>query len=278
MIKLLSLLFGLTVALSAPVGVGKSETFYGSTAGMAIDWSDPDVYVQDDVTWTTTYRDIYYNNYTEDRYENPYEAPVYSSFRSNACAVDAGGQVLVYYDIFYDDLVPDYKHTYINDMFVYGMQNEGVNTIFDRLYTLMGATENGTTKEKFYNGMKRYASLFGHTVTLTSGMSDANTLNVHYIKSRLRAKEVAVVFMSHFTLVTLSIEAGHTTAMQQRVDIPHAMMVYGFRDMYYLNANNQIIERNLYFYVNANFSLTNLTMVRADTLSAVDDIYMISVT
>lgn len=275
MIKLLSLLFGLVAALSAPVCVHTSETYYGSTAG--IDWSDPDVYVQNDVTWTTTYRDIYYSNYIEDRYENPYGTPTFRSSKESACAVDAGGNAFVYYDIFHDDLVPDYQHQYVSGLFTYGAQNDGVNTMFDRLYTLMGTTANGTTTQKFYNGMQRYASLFGHTVTLTSGMADSNTLNVHYIKSRLRAQEVGVVFARSFTLGILNSETGHTKVTQQKFDVEHAMLVYGFRDIYYLNANNQVLERNLYFYVYANIAGGSRMLLRADTLSSIDEIYMISI-
>ena len=121
--RLLGMLLVMVTASASVLAMG-----FGFAAADAIPRYAMDY--QGGISAGTTTRTVNFDDVDDDYYENPYEAPIFKNSYVGACAVDSGGNALVYYDRIYDDLVPDYKHNYVWGKFTYGTQNAGINNMF----------------------------------------------------------------------------------------------------------------------------------------------------
>ena len=269
MLKIVSIITGLICACctSLPFAPTKAETRYsldftgGSLTG-------------------TQERKIYYSSRVDDYYINPYKAPTFEASESNSCAVDTGGNAFVYYDRLYDDLVPNYSHTYVFGKFVYGQQNEGVTNMFSDLYVRMGSTSQGTTVDGFLKGMRSYASSRGHSITLEKVTGSYNNTNIEYIKTQLKQEKVAAIFMSGFSISSVggpSKRDGYDYVLHNIYDGHHVMLVYGYEDFNYFDSSGNLLLRDTYFYVSTGYVGASLALLNICILCNVDDMYLIDV-
>ncbi len=225
-------------------------------------------------------RDVYYTSKTIEEYINPYEAPSFKACKANACVVDAGGNVMVYYDRIFDELVPDYKHKYILGVFTYSAQTEGVNKMFDTLYDMMGTDYRGTSIPGFKSGMKAYAASRGHDINLTQFTGSYYNVNFEGLKKQLKAEKPAVIFLNTYSVTSFGdiVEnVGHDIIEHSTYSGAHAMMVYGFKDVYYYDEYARLKQRDTFLYVSTGFGSLPLAMIDITRLCTVDDIYITEV-
>lgn len=228
-------------------------------------------------------RDIYYSTKTDnDKYQNPYEAPTFSASRSDACVVNAGGNAIVYYDVIYDDLIPGYSHTYVwGEVFSYGVQNEAVTNMFGTLFEMMGSDPNrGTTIDGFKSGMTQYASSRGYGISITSATGNYYGVNLNYLKSQLKAENMAVIFLDTFNVIDsgdIEPHDGYDNITYYKHDGLHAMLVYGYREIYYYDVAGELTERDTYLYVSTGYSGIALGYLDITHFCQVEDIYIVEV-
>lgn len=227
-----------------------------------------------------TERNVYYSERTINQYENPYEAPTYSSTKPNACAVDVGGNALVYYDIKYDDLVPDYKHKYVWGGFHYGQQNEGVNNMYAELYDLMGTDSRGTSVQGFKDGLQQYTKSKGHTMQITPATGNFHNINMDFLKAQLEQEKMAAIFLDGFSITAfggLQPKDGYDVAIHYIYDGLHVMLVYGYIELSYYDASHNLIQKDTYLYASTGYISVTLAWVNIDRYCTVDDIYILEV-
>ncbi len=225
-------------------------------------------------------RDVYYTSKTIEDYVNPYKAPSFVTSQSNACVVEAGGNVMVYYDRIFDDLIPDYTHKYIFGKFTYGTQNEAVDNMFDTMYDMMGTTNDGTNIPGFKKGMKAYAASRGHDINLTQFTGSYYNVNFEGLKKQLKAEKPAVIFLNTYSVTSFGgiVEnVGHDIIEHTTFSGAHAMMVYGFKDIYYYDEDARLKQRDTFLYVSAGLDSISLVLLDITRLCIVDDIYITEV-
>ena len=230
----------------------------------------------------TQYREIYYSTKSDkdDMYVNPYKAPAFIPSRSNACAVHSGGNAIVYYDRIFDELIPDYTHKYVWGGFTYGTQNDAVDNMFWTLYDMMGTDSRGTTVEGFKSGMQQYVSSRGHSINITKSTGNYYGVNLDYLKRQLEQEKLAVVFLDTFSIVTFGgIEPyeGYDRIIHSTYNGQHVMLVYGYRDIYYYNANGSLKQRDTYLYVATGYSTAALAYLDITHYCTVDDVYILEI-
>lgn len=228
----------------------------------------------------TQTRDVYYSNKSEDEYVNPYKAPAFAASKPNACAVEAGGNAIVYYDRLFDDLIPDYKHKYVWGGFTYGTQNDAVDNMFSTLYDMMGTDSRGTTVDGFKSGMRQYVASKNHSINITQSTGNHCNVNMEYLKAQLQEEKVAAVFLDTFSIVAFGGFAerdGYDHIIHDTYSGLHVMLVYGYKDIHYYNANGSLAQRNTYLYVSTGYSGAPRGWVEITNFCVVDDIYVLEI-
>lgn len=214
-----------------------------------------------------------------DYYQTTYKSPSFKSNLTSACAVDVGGNILVYYDRIYPDLVPDYSYVLVFGKFSYGMQNEGVDNMFASLYTLMGTNEYGTTVQGFKDGMVAYASGKGRSISFSDASGSHYNVNIEALKEHLRQDKLAVIFLDTFSITTsggFSQTEGKDTILYDLYNGCHTMLVYGYRDYYYYDAAGNLIDRDTYLMVFTGFVAADLAYIYIDDYCTIDEVFTVN--
>ena len=225
-------------------------------------------------------RDVYYSSKTVDEYKSKYGAPTFISSKDNACAVTAGGKVLVFYDCRYDDIVPDYSPRFLYGTYIYGGQNDGIENMFDTLYSAMGTTSDGTTVEGFKSGMRQYVTSNNHGINITSTTGSYYNMNIDYLKSQLKTDTPAVVFFDTFSISTAGSFTeydGHDNIRHEKYGGHHTMLVYGYKDIVYYNADGSTKQRDFYLHVSTGVVGLPTALVDITHSCNVDDAYIMEV-
>ena len=225
-------------------------------------------------------RSVYYTSKTIEDYVNPYKAPSFITSKSNACAVEAGGNVMVYYDRIFDDLIPDYTHKYIFGKFTYGTQNEAIDNMFDTLYDMMGTDYRGTSIPGFKSGMKAYAASRGHDINLTQFTGSYYNVNFESLKKQLKAEKPAVIFLNTYSITAtedIIQHDGYDTITHYTYKGMHAMMIYGFKDIFYYDEDARLKQRDTFLYASTGSESLPLALLDITRLCTVDDIYITEV-
>lgn len=272
--RLLGMLLVMVTASASVLAMG-----FGFAAADAIPRYAMDY--QGGINTGTTTRTVNFDDVDDDDYyENPYEAPIFKNSYVGACAVDSGGNALVYYDRIYDDLVPDYKHNYLWGKFTYGTQNAGINNMFASLYQLMGTNDQGTTIPGFKSGLAAYVSGRGRTLTLTGATGSHYGVDIDYLKQQLKQEKMAVVFLNNFAITTFTGLERHDT--YDEIDYYtysgyHTVLVYGYWDIYYYDAAGNVIERDTYLLASTGFVGATLAYIYMDDYGTIDDAYIVDI-
>lgn len=225
-------------------------------------------------------RSVTYSTVNVDVYENPYEAPVFIPSLSNACVVEASGNAIAYYDIMFDELIEGYSHRYIWGKFTYGSQNDAVTNMFRSLANMMGLTEQGTTIDGFKSGMKQYVEGRGRNINLIQATGSYLNTDIDYLKSQLSQGKMAVMFFSGFSITAFgeySLGNGQSNMTYAIYDGHHAVVLYGYRDVYYYDADGGLIERDTFFYASTGYASVNLALVSISNFCNVDDVYVVDI-
>ncbi len=271
--RLLGMLLVMVTASASVLAMG-----FGFAAADAIPRYAMDY--QGGISAGTTTRTVNFDEVDDDYYENPYEAPVFKNSYVGACAVDSGGNALVYYDRIYDDLVPDYKHNYVWGKFTYGTQNAGINNMFASLYQLMDTNDQGTTIPGFKSGLAAYVSGRGRTLTLTGSTGSHYGVNIDYLKQQLKQEKMAVVFLNNFAIVpSIAFERTDNAdnITYSLYNGYHTVLVYGYRDIYYYDAAGNVIERDTYLLASTGFVGATLAYIYMDDYGTIDDAYIVNI-
>ena len=270
------LMASLLGVLNIPMGLASQpQATVNSETRYALD------YVQGGNLVSVEYRNVYYADSTNETYINPYEAPTFISSRANACAVEAGGNAIAYYDRLYDDLIPGYKHNYVWGKFTYGTQNDAVDNMFWSLYDLMGTNNSGTTVSGFKNGINSYVTGKGHASNIVDATGNYCNTDLNFLKSQLEQEKMAVIFIDTFSITPLAgiqNNDGYDVITHYVYSGCHAMLVYGYKDIFYYNDSGTLISRDTYLYAATGYAGTSLGLLNINNYCMVDDVYIVSIT
>ncbi|MBD5131285.1 MAG: hypothetical protein HDT28_01630 [Clostridiales bacterium] len=227
-------------------------------------------------------RTVEYSYYTKDRYVNQYSVSNFVvSGKVNACAVSAGGNICTYYDRLYSELIPNYQPYYFWGVFNYGSQNDGVNTMFNELYSRMGSDDSGTTVSGFKSGMTSYVNSKELSISFEQATGSYYNTDLDKIKSVIKQEKIAVIFMSNYTVTdenAINLYDSYSKISYNKFNGNHVMVVYGYYDIFYYAGSGSLVGRDTFLYVSTgDKNVLEHGLVNICSYTQVMDMYMVSI-
>lgn len=186
-------------------------------------------------SFTTSSETVYYTYRSYDGYALASQYPKYTEVGlASACAPIAGGNLIGYYDRFCTNLIPNFTPGIsVNDsIYIYSGQNSTINEMIYDLYDDMGTTSIGTTYDQFISGMQTYCSRAGYTFSYSDCMS-GGSLDYSYVKSEIDAGRPVALFVSQYTVSTVSLKDGYDSITNLHGTGNHVMAGFGYYDITY---------------------------------------------
>ncbi len=228
----------------------------------------------DSFTYTT--ESIYYTYRSENSYDMVRRHPAYIGFDgiTNACAPITGGNIIGFYDRYYENLIPNFiPGTLMGQHYLYKLQDANVNQAIVNLYNYMETNSNGqgTTIPQFRNGMITYCSSKNRNITFTSCMSGGN-LNYTTAKQQMEAGSPLAIFVDGYNVINLTLNAYYEGLDIMLSSFTHTMAGFGYKEITYtLTSGGQRLDR----YIAVATGLSNRTQgyfnISHNTL--IDEVY-----
>lgn len=161
---------------------------------------------------------------------------------SGGCAAVAGGNLIGYYDRFYEDLIPNHTAGMSNgELFVYYYEDEYVNQAISTLYDDMGGSAAGITEDGFKSGMKTYCSRKGLSCDFTS-LKSGGSLNYASVKSCINGGNPLVLLLNTYTVCDTSEYDTYTNIYYEIHYGNHVMPGFGYRNVTYTNSDGSVSD------------------------------------
>ena len=207
---------------------------------------------------------VYYDSYTIRENNALISAPTYTGLaleQSNICAPVAGQNVVVYYDPYFPNLLPDFEPGMeVNGYFRYypdlrwAQTDEALWELYDLMKTNQGAP--GTANSDFKNGLVDYFENHGYDMSYTGFYSSQTNVNLSVLNTALNQDKVALILCSQYNFV-YSInhldDGGTDYIVKRNSNVGHIMMVYGYQIIDYYK-DGSLFQSDTYLYVSSGYS------------------------
>ena len=219
-----------------------------------------------------------------------YGYPSMPSFGSgafdNACATMAGTNILVFYDRWLTNLVPNYTPGMMNtgtdgvSYYAYFPNNNTapISTLMTTLYQLMGTTaENGTTANQFRSGMQSYVNGQGYSISYESCYQNSTMVNLTKIRQAVENNKVALIMCSTYNFVYGVYENANGIAVN-KVDgnRGHMMFVYGYCVYNYYN-NGVNFKTDTFLYVSSGYQAGYQGYILLNDHLTIEEAYVVTI-
>lgn len=214
-------------------------------------------------------------------------APSYGSGDSSltsTCGPISGTNVIVYYDRYYPNLIPDFEpgmtdsdgdYAYFPDLGL--TQSEAV---LYSLYDLMKIEEvGGTTSANFKSALQTFANNQGYSISYSSFYSSATTVNLTTLTNAINAGKIGVIMCSEYNFIS----SMHYDTENKRVLIAknnsttgHIMMVYGYKTVNYYT-NGEIIDSKTFLLVSSGYQTAEKGYMQLNDFSVIDEAWIVTV-
>ena len=276
----LALLFVLLGA-SAPCGrapqrAPAQEVYYSDTVYTDADYNGGGLQQEDQ----QVYRDSYS---IDDDYQAV--APSYGNGDAsikNFCAVTAGLNIVVYYDRFYPNLIPNFEpgmisygsYAYFPDM-GFDQTDEVFYTLYDEMQTNVGVT--GTSGENFKDGLQSYVEGQGYDLSYSSFYSSRTNVNMTQFENAIDAGKVGVLLLTKYNFIYAITHNEERTYISRSIsDNPHIMMVYGYIVIRYYN-NGSLFKTETYLQASSGFSSGYQGYIRMDDYMQIEEALIVNI-
>lgn len=211
-------------------------------------------------------------------------APSYGnndSSMTNVCGPVAGTNIVVYYDRWATNLVPNFDP---GMMFASGYYNyypdidwAQTNAVIASLYNLMRVPEvGGTTSANFKSGLNSYVTGQGYTISYTSCYASNTTLNLTTLKTAINAGKVALLMCSQYNFVYAVddfTDDGYVYYTQFNSTVGHMMMVYGYKTLGYYS-NGVKVGEDTFLLVSSGYNTQEQGYMRLNAFSVIDEAWI----
>ncbi len=173
--------------------------------------------------------------YSEDDYEMSGRFPQFcGSGITSGCAAVAGGNLIGYFDRYYEDLIPNHSAGKLedDDLFYYGVANTYVYRAIEVLYEDMGGTENGISESSFKSGLEKYCSRKGLRISYSS-VKSSGKLDYAMVKSSMKSNKPVVLFLSTYNICDAYFSDDKDYLDYLVFSGNHVMVGFGYRDIIY---------------------------------------------
>ena len=193
-------------------------------------------------SFTTSSETVYYTYRSYDGYSIVSRPPRYIEVGlESACAPIAGGNIVGYYDRYCTNLIPNFTPgvSVGNGLYMYFSQSDEVDAMIFDLYDDMGTTSIGTTYDQFISRMQTYCIRAGYTFSYSDCMS-GGSLNYSYVKSEIDAGRPIALFVSQYTVSSISFHDGYEGYTNLHGTGNHVMAGFGYYDVTFTLTSGEI--------------------------------------
>lgn len=192
---------------------------------------------------------INYSRKETEEYSIKYGVPTYLGQHGTGCANITGAVIIGYYDRFCEDLIPNCK-TYIQlgTIIKYTSTSTEIFDLIDQLKELMGTDKDveGTTFSGYQQGMRAYVN--NHNYTYVT--EDLGKLNFDKYVTAVQNNKPVSLFLNTFSILTnIQVNGSSEIVTDERTNIPHALVAFGYRIDTYYDSNNKVITTRTYLKV-----------------------------
>lgn len=157
----------------------------------------------------------------------------YNAGWKGGCAAVAGGNLIGYYDRFYEDLIPNHAAGISNgELFIYNYEDAYVNEAIGTLYADMNGDETGISEDGFISGMKKYCSRKGLSCDFSS-LKSGSKINYDSVKSCINGGNPLVLFLNTYTVCNVFVQSNISNIFYEIHSGNHVMPGFGYSDVVY---------------------------------------------
>ena len=225
-------------------------------------------------TYTHTTFTISYDRKTTTNYSIQYDLPnINASFQGGCCAHTAGAIILVYWDRFCPNIIPNYEPMITIGPFVtYRGFTQEVENLGLELVDLMliGEPHEGVTFSEFQLGMETLVERQGYTYTTTSLFS-GGSFNFNNYKNAVENNIPVAFFLSDYNMLDgISEGDGIDTIGNGYCPITHATAACGYKIDTYYDANNNVIQTRKYIKVASGLNSYGIGYLNINGVTTID--------
>ncbi|MBQ9734819.1 MAG: hypothetical protein IJV95_03055 [Clostridia bacterium] len=202
---------------------------------------------------------IEFDSYTvlEDCHVSSGDMPSYgdlSEERDNTCSPVAGANICGYYDRWKTNLLPDFTpganmgtgYCYFNLSGQTPVQN-CIGTLYNYMGTNVGG--DGTTLTGFKNGLLKYVTEQGYSLTYQSVRTSNTTVNMDTVRQAFNNDKVVLLCFSNYNLISgFALNDDSAQICCNAYSAGHMMVTYRFKTIaYYKDGVN--FRTDTYFYI-----------------------------
>lgn len=199
------------------------------------------LYTNSDIV-TPEYVDVvveYQGEPDEDFYKMSYRTPEYCGpGLVGGCAAVAGGNLIGYFDRYYEDLIPNHTAGYYRSdiYYCYNYADDYVYEAINTLYADMNGNGNGITESDFKNGLQVYCSRKGLSCDFTS-LKSWGSLNYSAVKSSMKAGKPVALLLNTYNTCEIGFGTNKDYLHYSNYSGNHVMVGFGYRDTTYTLTN-----------------------------------------
>ncbi len=203
---------------------------------------------------------------------------------TNYCGAMAGRNVIMFYDRWLTDLVPDYTPGMMTGSGVYryypDMSVDATDNVAYSLYDLMLIEETGgTTSNNFRLGLNAYVNAKGYTASYSSFYESTNSVDLDLLTAAINQNKVGVIMCSQYNYI-YSISHFETQNMVQiaRVNATtaHIMMVSGYKTIAFYN-DGSLVATKTFLYVSTGFGQDPSGYMEMNDFSVINEAVVIGI-
>lgn len=195
--------------------------------------------------------EIYYSSYQMETYGMAFRTPRFcGSGLTSGCAAVAGGNLIGYFDRYYEDLIPNHvAGRYISEYYSYNLADTYVYQAINTLYEDMEGTVNGITESNFKSGLQLYCERKGLTCDFSSVMS-LGKLNYNSVRSSMQNNKPVALLLNTYNICQIGMHETNNDHYLQYTNYfgNHVMVGFGYRVMVY-NLPDGSINSYRFIYV-----------------------------
>ena len=163
----------------------------------------------------------------------------------NGCGAVAGGNIVGFYDKYYENLIPNWDSYYSSGS--YKKQNSANITplildLYERMQTNVVAP--GVSESEFKSGLKSYVVDHGYNIEYAS-LGKGNSFNFSTYKNAIKNNEVTVLFVQPSNLYVCTLGENEDYIYTSSISGNHIMVAYGYYEVKYTLSNGTRTDKYL---------------------------------
>ena len=199
--------------------------------------------------------EIHYSTYQMETYGMAFRTPMFSGPGiSGGCAAVAGGNLIGYFDRYYEDLIPNHvAGRYLSEYYAYYYADSYVDDAIKTLYQDMQGNESGISEGNFKSGLQTYCERKGLSCDFNSVMSWGK-LNYNSVKTSMQNNKPVALMLNTYNNCDMRMynDQNEHDFVYTNYFGNHVMVGFGFRVMTY-NMPDGNIKSYRFIYVATGF-------------------------